>query len=182
MKLTICLDTLRLGLVLHADILPRHHPYVGHLKSMCCPSIWCPARSRGTSVVALGGVNAGWNPGGSRIGEKSSLLSDDSAASSSEVTLGKRCGPKTLRFFTLEKHATKSHLSKLKFRAGRSDIGGPERVSAPSNAEMKLHGVSSTGRVLTFVYVFVHAVGGAAPLHSPRKTLRQRQPKTGSDA
>jgi len=45
---------------------------------------------------------------------------------------------------------------------------------------MKLHGVSSTGRVLMFVYVFVHAVGGAAPLHIPRKTLRQRQPKTGS--
>ena len=30
---------LRLGLVLHADILPRHYPYVGHLKSMCCPII-----------------------------------------------------------------------------------------------------------------------------------------------
>ena len=45
---------------------------------------------------------------------------------------------------------------------------------------MKLYGVSSTGRVLKFVYVFVHAVGGAAPLHSPRKTLRQRQPKKGS--
>ena len=26
MKLTICLDTLRLGLVLHADIVSRHHP------------------------------------------------------------------------------------------------------------------------------------------------------------
>jgi len=97
------------------------------------------------------------------------------------VTLGKRCGPETLRFFTLEKHATKSHLPKLILRAGRSDIGGPERASAPSNAEMKLHGVSSTGRVLKFVYVFVHAVRGAAPLHSPHKTLRQRQPKTGSD-
>jgi len=36
-------------------------------------------------------------------------------------------------------------------------------------------------RVLKFVYVFVHAVGGAAPLHSPRKTLRRRQPNTGSD-
>ena len=35
-------------------------------------------------MVVLGGVNAGWNPGGSRIGEKSSWLSDDSAASSSE--------------------------------------------------------------------------------------------------
>ena len=29
-------------------------------------------------MVALGGVDAGWNPGGSRIGEKSSLISDDS--------------------------------------------------------------------------------------------------------
>ena len=35
-------------------------------------------------MVSLGGVNAGWNPGGSKIGEKSSLLSDDSAVSSSE--------------------------------------------------------------------------------------------------
>ena len=35
-------------------------------------------------MVALGGVDAGWNPGGSRIGEKSSLLWEDSAASSSE--------------------------------------------------------------------------------------------------
>ena len=45
-------------------------------------------------MVALGGVNAGWNPGGSRISEKSSLLSsDDSAASSSEdmsTTAGRR--------------------------------------------------------------------------------------------
>jgi len=78
------------------------------------------------------------------------------------------------------KHELKSHLPKLIFWAGRNDIGGPERVSAPSNTEMKLYGVSSTGRVLKFVYVLVHAVGGAAPLHSPRKTLRQRQPKTGS--
>jgi len=101
--------------------------------------------------------------------------------SESIVTLGKRWGPEPLWFFTLEKHSTKSHLPKLIFRAGRSDTGGPERVSAPSNAEMKLHGVSSTGRVLKFAYVFVHAVGGAAPLHSPRKPLRQRQPKTGSD-
>ena len=70
-----------------------------------------------------------------------------------------------------EKHATKSHLPKLIFRSGRSGIGDPERVSAPSNAEMKLHGVSSTGRVLKFVHVFVHAVGGAAPLNSPRKNV-----------
>jgi len=31
-----------------------------------------------------GGTDAGWKPGGSKIGEKSSLLSDGSAASSSE--------------------------------------------------------------------------------------------------
>ena len=31
-----------------------------------------------------GGTNAGWKPGGSKIGEKLSLLSDDIAASSSE--------------------------------------------------------------------------------------------------
>jgi len=35
-------------------------------------------------MVSFGSVDAGWKPGGSRIGEKSSLLSDDSAASSSE--------------------------------------------------------------------------------------------------
>jgi len=35
-------------------------------------------------MVSFGGVDAGWKPGGSRIGEKSSLLSDNSAASSSE--------------------------------------------------------------------------------------------------
>jgi len=35
-------------------------------------------------MVPFGGVDTGWKPGGSRIGEKLSLLSDDSAASSSE--------------------------------------------------------------------------------------------------
>jgi len=84
MKLTVCLSTLHLGLVFHADILPRHHPYVGHLKSIYCPIICCPAGPSGTSLVAFGGINAGWKPGGSKIGEKSSLLSDNSAASSSQ--------------------------------------------------------------------------------------------------
>jgi len=31
-----------------------------------------------------GGMQAGWNPGGKRMGEKSSLLSEESASSSSE--------------------------------------------------------------------------------------------------
>jgi len=75
---------LALGLVFHADILPRHHPHVGHLKSMCCPIICWPAGSRGISMVPFGGIDAGWKPGGSKVGEKSSLLSDDNAASSSE--------------------------------------------------------------------------------------------------
>ena len=35
-------------------------------------------------MMTFGGSDAGWKPGGSKIGEKSSLLSDDSAASSSE--------------------------------------------------------------------------------------------------
>ena len=65
-------------------ILPRHHPYVGHLKSMCCPIIFCPAGSRGTSMVPFGGIDAGWKPGGSKIDEKLSLLLEDSAPSSSE--------------------------------------------------------------------------------------------------
>jgi len=38
------------------------------------------------------------------------------------VKLGKRWGPETFWLFTLEKHATKSHLPKLVSRAGRSDI------------------------------------------------------------
>jgi len=35
-------------------------------------------------MLPFGGMDAGWKPGGSRIGEKTSLLSDDAAASSSE--------------------------------------------------------------------------------------------------
>jgi len=50
------------------------------------------------------------------------------------VKVGKRWGPKTLWFFTLEKHATKSHLPKLISRAGRSDISGPERGPGHSTA------------------------------------------------
>jgi len=70
------------------------------------------------------------------------------------VKLGKRWGPETLWFFTLRKHATKSHLPKLVFRAGRSDISGPERVSVQSTAawEMKFIGVSSTYQILKFIF------------------------------
>jgi len=81
---SVCMWHRVLGLVFHADILPRHHPYVGHLQNMCCPIICCPAGSRCTSMVPFGGIDAGWKPGGSKIGEKSSLLLEDSAASSSE--------------------------------------------------------------------------------------------------
>jgi len=35
-------------------------------------------------MVPFVGIDSGWKPGGSKIDEKSSLLSDDSAASSSE--------------------------------------------------------------------------------------------------
>ena len=79
-----CLFTHLLRLVFNADILPRHHPCVGLLKSVCCPIICCPAFSSGTSLLPCGGMDAGWKPGGSKIGEKSSLLSDDAATSSSE--------------------------------------------------------------------------------------------------
>jgi len=51
-------------------------------------------------MVALGAVNAGWNPGGSRISEKLSFLSDDSAVTSSEdmfTTVGR--SPGTLRTY-----------------------------------------------------------------------------------
>ena len=86
MKLTIYLHTVHLGLLFHFDILPRHHPYVGHLKNMCFPIIWCPAVSlaRGTSMLPYDGMDTDWNPGGGKIDQKSSLLSDDAAASSSE--------------------------------------------------------------------------------------------------
>ena len=69
----------------------------------------------------------------------------------------------------LEKHATKSHLPKLKFRAGRSDISGPERVTAQSTVEMKLIGVSSTYQILKFAYILIHAIGWAAIPYSPAK-------------
>ena len=71
--------------------------------------------------------------------------------------------------FTHGKHATKSHLPKLVFRAGRSDISGPERVSAQSTAEMQLIGVSSTYQIPKFAYIFIHAVGWAAIPYSPVK-------------
>jgi len=69
-------------LLFHADILPRHHSYVGHLKSMCCPMICChavtsPPRFRGTSMLLWGGMDTGWKPCGSAIDQKLSLLSDD---------------------------------------------------------------------------------------------------------
>jgi len=83
-KLTICLQTVHLGLLFHDDILPRHQPCLGHLKSVCCPIICFLAGSSGTSMLPGGGTDAGWKPGGSKIGEKSPLLSNDSAASSSE--------------------------------------------------------------------------------------------------
>jgi len=83
-NLARCLFTHLLGLVFHVDIRPRHHPYVGHLKSMCCPIICWSTGSRGTSMVPFGGINACWKPGGSKIGEQSSLLLDDSEPSSSE--------------------------------------------------------------------------------------------------
>jgi len=83
-KLSICLHTVRLGLLSQDGILPRYQQCLGHLKSMCCPIICFPAGSSGARMLPGGGTDAGWKPGGSTICEKSSLLSDDSAASSSE--------------------------------------------------------------------------------------------------
>jgi len=50
----------------HADILPRHYPYVGHLKSTCCLIICCPAGSKSTSMFKLtcGGMDTTWKPDG----------------------------------------------------------------------------------------------------------------------
>jgi len=52
-------------------------------------------------MEALGGDDAGWNPGGSEIGEKSSLLSDDDATSSS-VTGGLTFGFKPVRLIRVK--------------------------------------------------------------------------------
>jgi len=52
-----CLFTHLARLVFHADILPRHHPYVGHLKNMYCPIICCPAGSSDTSMAAFDGAS-----------------------------------------------------------------------------------------------------------------------------
>ena len=41
--------------------------------------------------------------------------------------------PRNVVIFTLEKHATKSHLPKLIFRAGRSDTTSQEKVGALRN-------------------------------------------------
>ena len=65
-----------------------------------------------------------------------------------------------------------SHLPMLIFRTGRSDISGPERVSAQSTAEMKLleclaHGES--WNLHMFLIMRLDANGWAAPLHSPAK-------------
>jgi len=65
------------------------------------------------------------------------------------VKLGKRWEPETLWFFTLEKHATKSHLPKLISRAGRSDISGHEKVADHPNGalcfyERQEHAIFST--------------------------------------
>jgi len=63
--------------------------------------------------------------------------------------------------------------NQLVFRAGRSDISGPERVSVQSTAGMKLVGVSSTYQILKFAYIFIHVVGWTAIPYSPAK---KRQP------
>ena len=71
------------------------------------------------------------------------------------------------------KNEFKSHLPNLIFRAGRSDISGPERGADHSTALIKLIGVSSTYQILKFAYVFIHAVGWPAPLYSPPKRCEQ---------
>ena len=55
------------------------------------------------------------------------------------VKIGKRRGPETLWFCTLEKHATKSHLPKVISQSGRSDTSGQEKVAAHPNGALYFH-------------------------------------------
>jgi len=60
------------------------------------------------------------------------------------VKLGQRWGPETLCFFTLEKHATKSHLPTLISRASRSDISGQGKLGVLGTACYKFMSVKNT--------------------------------------
>jgi len=71
-----------LGLLLYLDMRPTHGPFDS--KRTWCPMICWPAGSRNASMVVVSGTDAGWKPGGGRMSEKSSWLSDDTASSSSE--------------------------------------------------------------------------------------------------
>ena len=53
--------------------------------------------------------------------------------------LGKTWGPKTLWFFTLKKHAIKSHLQALVLGLVRSDISGHEKVAGHPNGALYFH-------------------------------------------
>ena len=55
------------------------------------------------------------------------------------VKLGKRWGPETLWFFTLEKHGIKIHFPKIISRACRSDTSGQEKVAAHPNGALYFH-------------------------------------------
>ena len=80
-----------ISLPLTISLLSRHHPYVSHLKSVYCLIICCSVVSRGTSLLPCGGVDAGWNPGGSKIGEKPSWLSDAVSSSSEDNSTPAGC-------------------------------------------------------------------------------------------
>ena len=51
----------------------------------------------------------------------------------------KKMRTRNVVIFTLEKHATKSHLPKLISRAGRSDISGHEKVADHLNGTLYFH-------------------------------------------
>jgi len=71
-------------------------------------------------------------------------------------------GPETLLFFTLEKHATKSHLPNLITRAGRSDISGPEKVVDHPNVALYFH-ESQEHAIFSILHNLYPAIRMASP-------------------
>jgi len=68
MKLTICFENVRLGLLFHSAFLKKHQPYVGHLKRIL-PNHLLACWVKQNELSAGWNMQAGWNPGGKRISE-----------------------------------------------------------------------------------------------------------------
>jgi len=91
--------------------------------------------------------------------------------------LGKRWGPETLLFFTLEKHAIKSHLQALVLGLVRSDISGHETVVEHPNGALYFHEIQEHE---SFQYYIIYSppFGWSPPLCSPSKRCEWFQSQT----